>query len=373
MVRSNILLLVSLLLSAGSMFADTADSSSSGTGLSVIAVPYLSSSPETGLLLGVAGILSLQLDAQDVLNRRASTISAGANLSELGQYMVATNFDLYFNDLRSRINGRIGYEKTPTRYYGIGPYSRQEDEVWFDPTYMKVQSSYFHRAIETDDGQGFTIGGRLEYWNTSNALYKDEPLPEDFVKPHGWDGGLSLGLGLVMTYDTRDNAYFPTKNIYVEARSMTYGRVFGADFEYTRSWLDVRGYYGIPVLGETVVIAGQTLFDVTLGNAPFYDLPSYGGDQQMRGVLRYRWIDKASLAGQVEVRSRIWWKLGLAAFIGVGDVYPSEGKMSLAHMRVAYGAGLRVYLDREAGLIGRIDVGKSDWGTAAYLTFGEAF
>ena len=339
--------------------AQPIDSTSREDALSVIAVPYLSSSPETGLLLGAAGIFSFELDDRDIENRRASTISAGANLSELGQYMVATNFDLYFNNLRSRINGRIGYEKTPTRYYGIGPYSRQEDEVWFDPTYMKVQSSYFHRAIETDEGQGFTIGGRLEYWNTTNALYQDEPLPEDFVKPHGWDGGLSLGLGLVMTYDTRDNAYFPTKNIYVEGRSMTYARVFGADFEYTRSWLDVRGFYGIPVAGETVVLAGQALFDVTLGNAPFYDLPTYGGDQQMRGVLRSRWIDKASLAGQFEVRSRIWWKLGLAAFIGIGDVYPSKGKMSLAHTRVAYGAGLRVYLDREAGLIG--------------LTFGEAF
>ena len=93
----------------------------------------------------------------------------------------------------------------------------------------------------------------------------------------------------------------------------------------------------------------------------------------MRGVLRGRWVDATSMVIQAEARTQVWWKLGLAAFVAVGDVYPDVSKMSLAHTRIAGGAGLRVYIDREAGVIGRVDVGFSEWGSAVYLTFGEAF
>jgi hypothetical protein len=93
----------------------------------------------------------------------------------------------------------------------------------------------------------------------------------------------------------------------------------------------------------------------------------------MRGILRNRFVDKASLAAQVEARMRVWWILGLAAFAAYGDVAPDLIAFSTTHARFTGGAGLRVYLDREAGLIGRIDFGFSELGSAVYFTFGESF
>ncbi len=339
--------------------------------IGIVGLPYVSYSPETQLKVGIAGIISFHLDDRDVENRRSSTISAGASASQLGQNMIATNFDLYFNRLRSRVSGRIGYENMPVRYYGIGAETPQENEIWFYPLYLKVFASYFHRVVSTEDGQGFTVGGRLEYWNT----VVDEQLTQtpSYGAPVGWEGGLSVGLGLTMTYDTRDNAYFPTRNMYAEVRSMTYPKVMKADYGYTRSYLDLRGYHAIMIGDEPLVIGGQMLYDITLGEAPFYDLPTYGGDLLMRGILRNRFVDQASLAGQVEARMRIWWILGLAAFAAYGDVAPDAFSFSTSHARLTGGAGLRVYLDREAGLIGRIDVGFSEFGSAVYFTFGESF
>ena len=182
-----------------------------------------------------------------------------------------------------------------------------------------------------------------------------------------------MGLGLVLTYDTRDNAYFPTKNFYFEARSMSYLPVFDAHYTYTRSLLDMRAFTSMDVAGETVVLAGQMMYDATFGEAPFYDLPTYGGDAQMRGILRGRYIDAASIVGQLEIRSRIWWKLGLSAFVSVGDVAPATDKFSLAHTKLAGGGGIRVYIDRDESITGRLDFGFSEWGSAVYFTFGEAF
>lgn len=340
----------------------------------LIAVPYVSYSPETEALLGAAGILSFYIDSSTVEHRRAATITAGASISSLGQIMVATNFDLYFNEMKSRVNGRIGHEQSPARFYGIGPYSEQADEVWFNPEYNKVAVSYYHRIIETEEGQGFTVGGRFEYWNTVMRPYEQEQtIPEDFVEPIGWNGGLALGLGVGATYDTRDNAYFPTRNVYVELRSMTYPKAFGADFGYNRSWLDIRGFTHVMINKEPLVFAGQIVFDKTIGDAPFYDKPTYGGDMYMRGILRGRYIDQTSMVIQAEARTLIFWKLGLSAFIAAGDIYSGTLKMSLGHTKIAGGAGLRVYIDREAGVIGRVDLGFSEWGSAVYLTFGEAF
>ena len=232
--------------------------------LTIIAVPYVSYSPETEALLGAAGIMSFYIDSSDVEHRRAATINAGGSISSLGQILIATNFDLYFNRMRSRVNGRIGHEKSPARFYGIGPLTKQEDEIWFNPEYNKVAVTYLHRVIETDEGQGFNVGGRLEYWNTVMREYV-EPQPnrslEEADQPVGWNGGLSLGLGLGLSYDTRDNAYFPTQNIYVEARSMTYPKALGADFAYNRSWLDVRGYTHVMFNNQPLVFAGQIVFD----------------------------------------------------------------------------------------------------------------
>lgn len=371
----NIVTLLSFLVFSTTTWASDStalqpDTSASGK-FSWIALPYISASPETGFLLGLAGIMSVHLDDPSVKLRRASTISVGANISQLGQQLLATNFDVYFNKVRSRLNGRVGYEIKPQRYYGVGPNTREDDEVWYTPEYLKIGVSYFHRLIETEEGQGFTLGGRLEYWNTTMQPNDSIP-PSNFAPPLGWNGGLSQGLGLVLTYDTRDNAYFPRKNMYVEVRSMSYPKIFGADFEYNRTWLDLRGYVHADVFKD-MVFAGQLLFDVTIGNAPFYDLPTYGGDQQMRGILRGRYMDRSAVVGQLEMRTHIWWVLGLSAFVAAGDVYPSPRLMSLAHTKIAGGAGLRVYLDKEAGMIGRIDVGWSEWGTAGYLTFSEAF
>ncbi|RPI67622.1 MAG: hypothetical protein EHM43_07210, partial [Ignavibacteriae bacterium] len=269
--------------------------------LGIVGLPYFSYSPETELKVGIAGIISFHLDDRDVPNRRSSTLSAGASASQLGQNMIATNFDLYFNRLRSRVSGRVGYENMPVRYYGIGAETPQENEIWFYPLYLKIFASYFHRVVQTDEGQGFTVGGRLEYWNT--VVDQELTMTPSFGAPTGWEGGLNVGLGLTMTYDTRDNAYFPTKNFYVEARSMTYPKVLKADFGYTRSYVDLRGFTSVPIGSELLVIGGQMLYDITIGDAPFYDLPTYGGDLLMRGILRSRFVDQASWCGQVEARA----------------------------------------------------------------------
>jgi outer membrane protein assembly factor BamA len=314
----------------------------------------------------------MYLDKRSVPHRWASTMSVGLSVTQLQQISAILKADTYFNEVRSRLFARVAFERMPNRFYGFGPYTPDSNETWYRPDYLRVETMYFHRLLKTEDGQGLTLGGRLEYWNTK--MQGDIPVPPaDSGEPVGWRGGVAFGMGLAATYDTRDNAYYPTRNIYVEARSMSYLKLVGGTFEYNRSYLDMRGYESFKLGENTAVIGGQMVWDYTIGGAPFYDMPTYGGADKMRGILSGRYVDRSSLTAQVELRSKLFWIVGAAVFAGVGDVAPSIDKHSFAHMKTVAGFGIRAYLDQEGGLIGRIDLGFSEWGTGVYVTFAEAF
>lgn len=340
--------------------------------LSFFGTPFLTYAPETHFRLGAALIASAHLDSKSVPQRRASTFSSTLSLTQLKQYSITGRADLFFNNLRSRLSGRIAYERMPNRFYGYGAYTTQADEVWYYPDYLRTELMYLHRVTETVEGQGISIGARVEYSNTS--MYGELPkAPTNQPEPTGWRGGVCAGLGVVATLDTRDNPYYPTCNEYVEFRNMQYLPIAGGTFQYNRTYIDARKYFGVNVGSYTPVLCAQILWDNTVGNAPFYDMPTYGGADKVRGVLAGRYVDKSSITAQLELRSQLFWVVGAAAFIGIGDVAPTFKQHSLSNSMIAGGAGLRAYLNAKGGVIGRIDVGFSEWGTGVYVSFAEAF
>lgn len=338
----------------------------------VFALPFLTYAPETHFRLGLAGIASFDLDSKEVKQRRASTLSTTVSLTQLHQYSLTARLDLYFNNLISRFSSRVAYERMPNRFYGFGAYTKQSDEVWYHPDYLRTEFMYLHRIVHTVDGQGIAVGGRLEYSTTS--MYGDIPTPPGSTpEPVGWRGGVSTGLGIVATLDTRDNPYYPTAHEYIEVRTMMYLPGLGSSFDYNRTYVDLRKYISAHIGAYTPVLCAQVLWDNTSGNAPFYDMPTYGGSDKVRGILAGRYVDKSSLSAQLELRSQLFWVVGAAAFIAAGDVAPSLREHSIRHSTIAGGFGMRAYLNPEAGLIGRIDIGFSKWGTGLYISFAEAW
>ncbi|MCO6465771.1 MAG: BamA/TamA family outer membrane protein [Bradyrhizobiaceae bacterium] len=354
---------------SGSARAQESQDSADKIGLA--GVPYLSYAPETKIKLGVAGALTMHLDDRQVMNRRASTLSLGLAVTQLQQFKAAAKFDLYFNRLRSKVSGVVSYERMPYRFYGLGPYSLQDNEVWFRPDYVRTELSYLHRIVQTDEGQGLSVGARFDYLNS--MMQSDVLPPAPSAPPTGWNGGTGVGLGMVLTFDNRDNPYFTAKNEYAEVRTVRYLNALGSTFDYTRCFVDLRKFYGFYIGDHPTVLGGQVVWDATFGDAPFYDMPTYGGSDRMRGMLAGRYVDRSAIAAQIEMRTKLFWVVGAAVFLGVGDVAPSVGAHRFAHTKVSGGAGLRAYLDSEGGLIGRIDIGLSEWGTGLYVTFAEAF
>src|SRR5262249_28424614 len=121
----------------------------------------------------------------------------------------------------------------------------------------------------------------------------------------------------------------------------------------------------------------------TVGDLPFYDLPSLGGASTLRGYIANRFTDDSAWHAVAEYR---FWviprrfritrtmrveRVGLAVFGELGTVAPSLEDLPDARVHASYGLGLRVSLERLA--LFRVDVGFSEEGTNITAAFGLSF
>ena len=93
----------------------------------------------------------------------------------------------------------------------------------------------------------------------------------------------------------------------------------------------------------------------------------------MRGIFQGRFRDKISFYFQGEYRLHVFWRIGLAAFGGLGEVSSKVSGFSINNLKAAYGLGLRFSIIPEERILARVDLGFSEGESQLYLSFNEAF
>jgi hypothetical protein len=134
----------------------------------------------------------------------------------------------------------------------------------------------------------------------------------------GAEGGTTLGLGLVVTRDTRDRLFYPHQGTYVTASVVPHSGALGSDFVFTRAVVDARYY--VPVGNHVIGLQGYG--KVVSGTAPFTILPRLGGPRQLCGYREGRFRDDVFAAVQGEWRFPLWGRSNGAVFAGTGAVAP---------------------------------------------------
>ena len=61
----------------------------------------------------------------------------------------------------------------------------------------------------------------------------------------GSEGGVASGLGFLVSYDTRNNIYFPTQGSFHQAYIVFFDQLLGSDYQFNLYTLDLRKYYSI--------------------------------------------------------------------------------------------------------------------------------
>jgi outer membrane protein assembly factor BamA len=126
----------------------------------------------------------------------------------------------------------------------------------------------------------------IDYNYTEIVDRKDNSLLND-PDLIGADGGAILGFGVDLTWDSRDNIFFPNKGGYQYFKFLYYAPIF-EDYKFLDIELDVRHYWSIK---EDQVIAVNFYLNSVSGDTPFYKVPALGGSQRMRGYFYGRYRD----------------------------------------------------------------------------------
>jgi hypothetical protein len=297
---------------------------------------------------------------------------------------------------RSFVGASGGYQRTLTRrFFGLGPDTEESDESSFTD---EVSDAGLRADLALPGAGGdwiATVGFRGEHHNlarghVSGVPSTDDAFPAQFEDA---DGRSALYVTAGIRYDTRDSQHQPyggwRVGLVADAAPWQSDGSLGAV---------LTGYGSVVFRVPPLLHSGGDLreenpptdtvalgfhVDTTVGDLPFYDLPSLGGASTLRGYIANRFTDDSAWHAVAEYR---FWviprgfrltrtirveRVGLALFGELGTVAPSLDDLPQARIHASYGVGLRISLERVAMF--RADLGFSDEGTNLTVAFGLSF
>ncbi len=326
-----------------------------------IAYPYVFYTPETNLAFGAGGIFYFYLSPE--YKSKASTVTPSFYYSINSQYEIVIMPDLYFGKNEYHITSDFRFGRFIDKYYGIGNNTPEIE----NPDYL-LSSLKFKMDAEIKMLNSFDLGLIYEFRYVDIIDTKTNPYIEDSF---GSGGGHNSGLGLVISYDSRDNQFYPKAGGWYKLRSVFNMAAIGSTYDFNSFEMDARRYIA---LHNNHILAFQLYMVSKRGNPPFYELAPLGGEVIMRGYFKGRYRDKNLAAGQMEYRTRFGWrKLGLVVFLGVGDVVSEYSHFKLTQVKYSYGAGLRFRLDDEEKIDVRMDIGFGSNTDGVYFSIQQAF
>ena len=331
--------------------------------LKFIVLPLVFYSPDTKLGGGLGGIVTFNFP-KDSINARRSSVTIGAAYTQLNQFLLYFPFQLYPQNQNYLINGEVGYYRYVYNYFGTGNGFPDDYSEKYSATYPRLRLN-----VAKKYGSNLYLGVRYAFDKfTMTARDSGGLLIKNTIT--GSNGGLVSGAGLSMTYDTRNQIFYPTGGWLVDAQVYTEGGYTGSDFNYQRLSIDAARY--IQTSKNTVLVV-NAIGIVSLGDVPFHQLALLGGGKRLRGYYEGKYRDKDLFVLQSEWRFSIGRRFGGVVFGGMGGISDKISHFSIQNTKLNGGIGARFMLDKAQHINIRADYGIGYKSSGFYLTIGEAF
>ncbi len=184
----------------------------------------------------------------------------------------------------------------------------------------------------------------------------------------GSSGAVVSGIGAQLTWDQRNDIYFPSHGNYFDLKADTYLAILGSTETFSMLKMDYRRFY--PVNSDQV-LGLQCYLVLSAGTIPFQMMPKLGSNGIMRGYSG-QYIDREYLAVQGEYRFHLTNRFGAVAFLSAGKIFPYATTFTFINIKTAAGVGLRLAINRKHKINLRLDIAYGD-GLNCYLSVSEAF
>jgi outer membrane protein assembly factor BamA len=323
-------------------------------------IPAVIYSPETKLGLGVRAIRVFKYKGETNPNLRPSSIPITILYTLNNQTIFTTELDLWANENKQYLNGRIELSNFPFKFYGIG-----NEPITEEGESYTTRFAYFHLNYQSKIFQGIYFGPRYEfrvddiYRRVSGGILETSQVA-------GYDGQRLSGLGLNLNHDTRDNIFQPSRGWNNRFSWMGFASFLGSNFSFNQYNADFRKYIKTT---DSHVLALQSWWSFTAGKPPFQHISLIGGSDRMRGYFEGRYRDNHAMVHQAEYRLPVHRNLGIVLFGHAGQVAPKIGDFGWNRFRYGAGVGFRYKLNDE-GLNIRVDIAFGDQ-SAFYFGLNE--
>lgn len=328
-------------------------------------LPAIFRSPETGWAWGLSGTLSFKTSHKNDSLTRTSTIQALGIWTERKQNIQGLDATIYFPKEKYILYFSSSHSYFPDKFWGIGPNTKND---WMEK-YVYEQfnlSTHIKRKVS----KHLFAGILFDYQNVFKINYNTGGVFDTSAflgkKPY-----IVSGLGLSISYDTRNASFWPTKGVFIQSYFNFYNKTTGSYYDFNKLILDVRGFQKI---FKDHVLAAQLYSYNIFGPSPLRNMANFGGDSGMRGFYRGRFRDNNMITFIAEYRAPIIWKLSLVAFGGIGNVFNKFSELQNSTFKYSYGGGIRLSMLEKDRLNIRMDYGYYDkYNSGFYFTIGECF
>ena len=238
-----------------------------------------------------------------------------------------------------------------------------------NPVSIRMDSWVVLQKVEARLGDSnFYAGASYSYFNTEVTFdtIPGRPIISEILKRLNTNSTISA-IRPGVTYDSRNNAFTPTRGINAEVSVNYSAKWLGSSDDFTTLHTDFLAY--LPI-SERLNSGWRFQGSYLLGEAPFYAYPFVS----LRGIPALRYQGDNVLVSETEWSYNVYRRWTLLGFFGGGKAFSDFGDFGQANWAYTVGTGFRYKVARLLG----VDMGADfAWGNgedfAFYIVFGTSW
>jgi hypothetical protein len=317
-------------------------------------------------------VLVYNLNVKDSLSPPSST-ALGFYFDFHGSWMVVTRQNFYWNQNKWRATFGCGYGQLKLKFFGIGRdtavvSNSESNYVWTRLDGFFASATCYRKVVSK-----FFAG--LEYNYSGSDYTGEDSLAEASMRKEGIEPGYYTEsiLAPAFVWDSRDNIFWSLKGYYAGLNFHYANSLLFSSFDYSSLAGFVSGYYSLLKNSHKLSLAWNFNFQKGWGEVPYTRMASFGRGDNTTGYTRGKYVNRAEVAGQAEIRYDIRNFIAVGGYAGTGKVFPTLETFGQS-VWLWFG-GTRIYLNvmPSRNLRFRLDlaVGRKDYGV--YIGIGQGF
>jgi hypothetical protein len=258
-----------------------------------------------------------------------------------------------------RYNGVLGTASMNLKFYGLPGLPQLPNGFDFNGEGLFIDQDISWRLKDSN----FFLGTGYTFLQVDTSFDLGQVIPG---LPVVDQTSRQSGIGVFMSYDSRDTIFTPSSGIESEVSATVNDHAIGSDFDYTKYDASLHKWWN----PDPRWVPGLRLdLQYVDGDLPFYSVPYI----ELRGIPALRYQGRSVAVAETEVRWNFHPRFSAIGFLGIGVAADKFNDFDQAPSRATQGVGFRYMMARKLGMHAGIDVAKGPEDTYWYIQMGSAW